>query len=272
MELIDSVTVNSSGQFIFNNISDDTMQVYAYSNTGNCIGTYYRASGDTCAWIPGDSSIIYCGTMNMNIVLDELIPMSGSGTVSGQIVQGLSFGKLNMAQLSPGGPVGGIDVGVRKKPSGTIVAMTQTDAAGNYSIGNIDPGNYSLYVDIPGLPMDSTYDFSVTNNETFGNLNFVADSSSIYLNSGVGTHQSTFTEQPINVFPNPSDGAFTVAIKNTQATTIILLDLQGRELHKQESKCGGSILFSQTNLAEGVYLLKIVSADKFVTQRIVINH
>ena len=186
---MDSVQINSSGNFVFNNVTKDTVTVYAKSNTLNTIGTYY---GDTCAWIPGDSGIVICDTNYINIVLDEVLPMTGSGSISGVVVQGYHYGKLTTL----GSPIGGVDVGIRKKPQGNIVAMTQTNSLGMYSIGNITPGNYNVYVDIPGLPMDSTYDFSITTNDSVAQLDFIADSASVYIVGAVGISVNHDNDNP----------------------------------------------------------------------------
>ncbi|MEA2163235.1 MAG: Carboxypeptidase regulatory-like domain [Thermoanaerobaculia bacterium] len=54
---------------------------------------------------------------------------------------------------APGDGVGGVEVGVRKKPGGgQIVRTTKTDARGAFSLDNLEPGSYTVIITIPGAP------------------------------------------------------------------------------------------------------------------------
>jgi hypothetical protein len=59
-----------------------------------------------------------------------------------------------MAHALQGDPLPGIDVSMEQNPGGIIIATTTTKETGEYVVfNNIPDGNYTIFVDIPGLTM-----------------------------------------------------------------------------------------------------------------------
>jgi len=59
---------------------------------------------------------------------------------------------------APGEGIGGVDVGIRKRPGGQPAGSARTDASGTFAIGNLEPGSYTLVVSIPGGHRDPAPD------------------------------------------------------------------------------------------------------------------
>jgi len=76
------------------------------------------------------------------------------------------------------------------------------------------------------------------------------------------------------VFPNPSNGAFTVNLSSVEDVKMALYDLRGRNVYS-EVHSNNSTSFSKevnfTGMASGVYLLNVESGSKKATKKIVIQ-
>lgn len=59
---------------------------------------------------------------------------------------------------APGEGIGGVDVGIRKRPGGQPAGSARTDASGAFAIGNLEAGSYTLVVSIPGGHRDPAPD------------------------------------------------------------------------------------------------------------------
>lgn len=59
---------------------------------------------------------------------------------------------------APGDGIGGVEVGIRKKPGGHPAGSARTDASGAFAIGGLEPGSYTLVVSIAGGHRDVTPD------------------------------------------------------------------------------------------------------------------
>lgn len=78
------------------------------------------------------------------------------------------------------------------------------------------------------------------------------------------------------VFPNPSDGKFTIQLQSAMDGTISieLISHEGRSLLSLEKEVvhdGNTILFDRQDLAYGIYFLRIRSGSSSVTRKIVIS-
>lgn len=133
----------------------------AYPNT---IPTYF---GDYAYWDYATAMNLISDTSGIDIHVQETPVWTGIGFCSGTIRYGQGSGKTGNSSVVPfGDPVPGLDVSLEQVPGG-IKAHTTTNDSGIYSFSNI-PMNipYRLLVDIPGLPMDSSYSVTISASET----------------------------------------------------------------------------------------------------------
>ena len=86
-----------------------------------------------------------------------------------------------------------------------------------------------------------------------------------------------FGDLTLDIFPNPSDGKFNLSIDNVTHVNNLsfeLTDLRGVVIQSEELPAEeGKILyqFNESNMASGVYFLKISDRDKSVVQKILIE-
>jgi hypothetical protein len=72
---------------------------------------------------------------------------------------------------------------------------------------------------------------------------------------------------PIEVYPNPTAGSFTIKLPNSKPTTVQLLSAEGRLM--EEFQIAGSETIDLTDFADGVYLLKLAQTDNQTMKRII---
>lgn len=70
------------------------------------------------------------------------------------------------AELRPGDGIGGVDVGIRKRPGGQTAATTRTDAQGHFTFANLAAGSYDLVVTRPAQPSPTAKSFFESRSNT----------------------------------------------------------------------------------------------------------
>jgi hypothetical protein len=128
----------------------------------------------------------------------EISPSTGPGFLQGYVIEGPGYGRAQ------GDPVHGVIVKRGITGSSQIMETTTTAVNGEYHFSNVPVGNYTIYVDIPGLERDSVYDVVVTAvNNQFLNLYYVVDSNSIYIVPGIGVEDFSSDPNTLSLYPNP---------------------------------------------------------------------
>lgn len=204
-------TLNGSGNYYFDSINHGNYLIKVFADTlayPTIVPSYY---GSTYLW-DDDSTIIINHNCAVNDTLTDITMIESTGTgggiglLSGQILQGPGFGRTE------GEPIPGVDVKLGKNPGGSITAITTTDMIGNYIFSGIDTGNFTIYIDIPGLGRDSSSTFNVDNNQ-FLHLDYIVDSTTIYVNPYFGNGINTpaiANENNFRIYPNPLKGNTTI--------------------------------------------------------------
>jgi len=99
-------------------------------------------------------------------------------------------------------------------------------------------------------------------NKTGANVdNFIID--------GTTLSSDTFEKELVSVYPNPSNGLFTVSTKNMQVTSIDVYDVTGKNiLNRNNLQSSNEIILDLTNASIGIYFMKINSETGIITKRI----
>ncbi|MES2286375.1 MAG: SdrD B-like domain-containing protein, partial [Bacteroidota bacterium] len=272
----------STGDYVFTNINYGEYIVKVVVDSASypmLINTYY---GDDFLW-DGDSVLVINHTCATNTTLDSITMVEltgtggGVGLIIGQIIEGISFGRVE------GEPIPGVDIELGKNPGG-IIATTQTNGNGQYTFSGVADGNYTIYVDIPGLGRDSSYTFDIdsTNNQ-FLNQNYIADSNSVFMNptSTVGISiLAAALENKFSVYPNPVKGNTTIEYTIQQMTeskiTLEIYSILGVKIStlvnasQQEGIYKYNLNPQNYQLNSGVYLISLSIDGQTSTKRIVV--
>ena len=78
-------------------------------------------------------------------------------------------------------------------------------------------------------------------------------------------------QSTINVYPNPSNGVFSVNVPTAKAYTLEVTDLTGRVIRKESIKGSNLAQLDLSGNAKGVYMLKITSEGAAAIQKLIIE-
>ena len=256
-----------NGQYIFNNVPSGKFIIRVEADTtGMTKRTVTTYSGDKFKWFNADKITVSCGTVltGQNIQLLELPTLNGKGKAKGKIKEGFKFEKTY------GDPVPGIDVAIEQIPGGAIQQMTITEDnsgdEGSFSIDGLENGTYEISVEVPGIPMVSTYTFTITDTDTNHiDLNFSVDSTRIY-REGTTSIISFNTQKEENkwAYPNPFDQSITFDLKGLGLYNIMLFDALGRNNYSKENVKAGLIKIETADLPEGIYFFRIDNREAII--------
>ncbi|MDO9186392.1 MAG: YCF48-related protein [Bacteroidia bacterium] len=272
-----------SGNYLFDSINQGQYLVKIFADSASypsLINTYY---GDDFLW-NGDSVHVINHSCNLNTTLDSVTMVEltgtggGMGLIIGKIIEGISFGRQD------GDPIPGVDVKLGKNPGGSIAATANTDSSGHFTFSGVADGNYTIYVDIPGLGRDSSYTFTVDSiNNQFLNQNYIADSNIVYINptSTVGiSNPATIFENKFSVYPNPVKGnttiEYTIHQMTDSKTTLEVTTLLGVKISSlvNANQQAGTYKYNfnpqNYQLDFGVYFVTLTINGKTTTKRIIV--
>jgi hypothetical protein len=282
--VIDSVVI-SSGRYNFSNSIGGKFLIYAIANTANYPNTIKTYSAHADQWINASIIKAACGTNDTaNISLYELLPVTGGGSFSGKVVKDKGFSSRygaggNPSIQTPGDPVPGLDVNLEQHPGG-IIAHVKTDNSGSYHFGNVPPGTFEVYVDIPGLGMISQYVRTVSSNEMYSNLNYKVDSAHIHpdtvLVTGLNQPQNT-TQNKLFANPNPFTDQFVLnySLGEQAEVSIVLFNTLGEQVLELKKGIQEAGVYNypvdavSLGLSQGIYVLQMRSGSAIFTRRLV---
>ncbi|PLX03527.1 MAG: hypothetical protein C0594_10305 [Marinilabiliales bacterium] len=244
---------------------------WAYPND---MSTYY---GDTFQHSAATMITLGCNEnlTGMDINMQSMINAStGTGLISGQ----LRFIPYNKSTQEAGDPVPGAEVYIEQEPNDEPCGHGVTDTNGNYSFNSLADTAYTLYIDIPGVNMVSTYENIQidANNQNHTGMNFYVDTLYGY---GIST-DSTLSVSPIklnnmevSVFPNPYSETVNIQYKldDKQSVQIDLLDANGRQIEvliKSEQEQGEYKLQYQGNI-NGLFFIRMQAGNTVYLKKVI---
>jgi len=80
-----------------------------------------------------------------------------------------------------------------------------------------------------------------------------------------------FISKNLNIFPNPTNGIFTVSSEFDETVTLEILDVLGKQVLKTYSLSKGANQINASELSKGVYLVKFKVGVNYHTERLILN-
>jgi hypothetical protein len=276
-DTVQTYPINAAGAYIFSAVSSGNYLIKIFPDTllyPSTVPTYF---GDQYLWTLAQVKNHGCVTNDTaNIFMVEGVTGVGPGMLQGTVLEGPGFGRLE------GDPIPGIDIKLGRNPGGALVAQTTTNATGQFTFDNIDVNAageyYTIYVDLPGRERDSTYNVTITVNDTvFNQLDYAVDSNSVYplnpVNTGI-SNSDLAKENKFSVYPNPFKGNTTIAYAlNTDATVRLevynVLGVKVQSIVNTNQQKGEFKYTLDTNFSAGVYFVNLTVNGKTSTQRVI---
>lgn len=236
----------------------------------NALTTYH---GNTTDWLA--TSPIH--TYNMPVAVLDTIQLQYHPAPNGS---GMISGNLNLdLDIRTNKPIPGVDVVVKKKPSGSAFREVKSDSYGDYSLSNLDNGDYEIHVDIPGLHMSGTYDFSIQGASVISCLNFTSGTDSIHPTC-FPTMIKQYDNKSLNhleAVPNPYSYLTTIKITLADKSDVLLevYNLLGERLavldnvQKQSGFYTYNLNSENFNYSSGIYFIRLLANENVNVLKIV---
>ncbi len=249
-------SLDSNSGYYFGNVAPGNYLVFAVPSS-NSIYTTFAATYyiNDILWSSATTLSVGSNQSNINILLFQIVPMIGTGSVSGNLGTGVK------------GAVSGAVVNLLNS-SNNPVASTVTDVNGDYSFSNVANGTYKIWAEIAGkttTPIIVTIDAS---NQNTSNNDFVVKNNTVVPKT-VSINNSQ-RELQIKTYPNPVEDQLNIALSvenNTQAN-IEIYNLAGQLLQSNnyDLQAGSqTIQLNISDLPQGSYLLHITTLNNGVS-------
>ena len=279
MPKTDSLRLDVPTPHLFTDVPIGSYVIYVKPDQGTAAKLLPCFYGKTHKWEKATVINVACDdTTHIIIEMLELPAATSSGParIAGRVTTS-GTGKLSAA----GDPVPGIDVAIEQIPGGSIQQMAITDSDGEYEFKDIPSGKtYAIHVDVPGLPLDTTYEITVNDNDSiFLDKDFCVDTSWIDLCGDTALSIAKINKMEFNsmeVYPNPYKGEITISVELEKGEmSLEVYNLLGKRimLLDQGNKAKGEYVYKfsarQNNLAAGTYILKLTQPNHITTKRII---
>lgn len=277
-DILAKTNLNGSGIYKFDSIPYGEYRIAVRPNTNNYPNSKITYYGDTTNWIDANSIITTTTTSaGHKIHLQYHGTPNGLNVISGQI--GLDLNIMKTSSMLSVKPISGIGIVVKKNPGGSAERVLPTDTAGKFVIGTLDDGNYKLFVDIPGLHMAGTYNFTVSGGNVINNLDFTVGTDSIHpYGSILGVKETANNVSSfMNAYPNPYNSFATIVVNVTQSSNVLLevFNMLGQKIEtldnsqKQIGTYKYTFSAKQLNHCAGMYFVKLTTGNKTNVLKIV---
>ena len=271
-DILATTNVDASGNYQFDSIPYGEYRIACRPNLNTYVNAMTTYVGDTTDWIDCQSIITTTNSINNDITLVYHPAQAGIGTISGNLQQDYSYSKGN------GDPIPGIDIIIEKTPSGTVHNGSNSGLGGNFTFNNLDDGNYTLFVDIPGLNMAGSYNFTINGGTNISGLDFKVGFDSIHPVGSVTSIQSiNINDAKVIAYPNPFSTNTTIEVvvnekSNVDINVFNLLGIKVQQLVNEELNSGTHKFnfFNKSN-SSGIYFVKIIINGEEQTIKLVHN-
>lgn len=266
-EIVDTVFVNNDGSFVFEDVVLDDYQVLGFADTlvyDRALPTYFES---TIFWEEADTIRLDNNITDLDIVsVLKPGPPSGAGSISGFLEEDVpDGGRLKDSQRAKRVEKSGVSArrvegtGRGKEEVLTLVAYVFTDANGEFTLGNLSPGNYRINMQYPGYPMDENSDINITIGTALkSNVAIEAH----VIDGKINVRKLVITglgEEPyrVDLFPNPAVDYIRMNFDNESETRRVDVTGLGGTKLISEKAIEKELNLNVQHLPKGIYILQI---------------
>lgn len=224
---------------------------------GQFIPTYFRNAYD---WNDAEEIVIETAdNYECNITL---LPSTGLAVGTGQIKGQISY-DTSMVFRTPI-PAGNVEI-ILLNEQGALKTCGLSDNDGYFQFSNIPFGTYQIFPDVAGIPTTPMY-VTISEDVPLANdVNLVIYPGEITFS--INENISAFVENAMLLYPNPvtDQARISLQVKKTSGLTVMITDLMGRIIYKQESQMYAGtqeIILPVRELPAGLYQVLLIPEDK----------
>lgn len=272
LQNIDSTDISPNGTYQFPINQLDSFVILAVPDNTvnpNVMPTYYDS---TSQWVSAKIIVPAGNLIGLNIFIDEMdTSTTGPGNISGVLIEGDGFHKV-LGKT----PIKKVDASLMKTGTTKAVRHCITDTLGQFIFSKVPIGSYYLWVDITGIPVDTSVlnlQFTVTTSDTvFSNLIVAVDSNLIYIDTsltGIKKIISQSKSAMLKIFPNPTGENLIIESFITQPcmAQISLVNILGQKEIYFEEEINVGIYRKEININKlnpGIYFLQGFLNENFM--------
>jgi hypothetical protein len=277
----DTISTSSNGYYYFNSLPEGDYIVKAIPNlTANpeYINTYFGIPNEVYQWDSAAVINLMCGgnSIAYNIDVIQGFPQTGSWTCNGYVFEHYGYDPVN--KKAPGEPLGDIDITIDQSPGGAI-SSTTTDEFGYYEFTGLNNNaTFVVRADIPGLPNDSIYTFTVNPGDgALDSLNFYVDSVGVYIlleDLFTSVKNNIFSNIKYDVIPNPTRGLVSLVVESKEdvEVEIVITNVMGEFVFINSYKASSGVTkypIDLTSYTQGLYFIRINQGNDYIIKKII---
>ncbi|MBL4593640.1 MAG: T9SS type A sorting domain-containing protein, partial [Flavobacteriales bacterium] len=103
------------------------------------------------------------------------------------------------------------------------------------------------------------------------NYTFNGDSLTFPFCLVASTNSYSTINNAFNIYPNPTEGIFTIATKNNNPFDIAIYDVLGKIIYQKQKESNKEIQVDLSSARKGIYFVSIISENERIVKRLVIN-
>lgn len=256
---------DANGNYSFANLAEGAYILSAEPDTNLFPGEIVTYSNGAALWYQADTIQVTCTSQQViDFTLLNITQQTGTSQIGGFVAE-YTFNMLP-----------NVGVILYDENASQVVARTSTDAGGNYYFYGINPGQYSILLDFPGLNHISQHTFTLSTTDYIWDKGYLVDFGNRSIEAFfyiVGQNETVDLQS--KVFPNPFNEQTTLTYNLPHATfvSIQVYNYLGElvETLVNESKQAGNhvSVFNTSNKSKGVYFIKINTTDTQKSMKVI---
>lgn len=272
-------TTDVAGYYQFNYLPEGQYVIRAVPSPikyPDLVRTYYNSTASVTQWDSAEVVYVNCGNpMMYDITLFKAVPQTGMWQCSGYVFEYDGF--TPFAKKAPGDPIPDIDITVEQSPGGAISSTTTDNDGFFHFTGLNNNATFIVRADVPGLPNDSIYTFTVNPGDgALDSLNFYVDSVGVYIipDGLVGVKEQFNSLKGFDIIPNPTTGQFNLMmnVKENSQIAVKIVNLVGEEVLSQSINVNvgeNKSTFDLSDFSSGIYFVKITQGEKYLIKKLI---
>lgn len=250
----------TTGDFVFSNLEPASYILKVTPDATDFPGALPKYYDQAYLWADATILSLPCSDYSFGLSLAP-VP-NGSGTVSGTVYSTTSTLRVTQ-DFDDFQPVANKDVWLFSTIGNQPIAIKRTNSNGIFTFENIEAGVYYVVVDVPGLPIEDRYEFSLSENETKTNIDYLVGKNKIVkYDQQVGINSLKFSHA--RVYPNPFNQYLNVSGMPEAEYLLELTDMSGRVVLRTYQKLTAYselLNLPLDKVSQGMYVLSFTSAQ-----------